>query len=284
MSKMKEYRQRIKSVKNIQKITKSMQMIAVSKMRKAEKLAKAGKMYNKNIIQLFRLISKDTDLSKHLYFSKRTEGKKLVVVFSPNRGFAGNLLVNEFNTFVTGTKQFNRQELDVIYIGKKLKKYIANKINDVIADFSYIGETPTMQEIKGLSQVILENYVSGKYNEVFILYADYINSLIQIPKIVKLLPATLEDSELAVDNANSNFVFEPERNKILNSLVSLYVDNTLYQFKAETVASEFASRMIAMKNATEKAEDLNYGLNIELNKLRQDIITRELGEITSSTL
>lgn len=285
MSKIKEYRNRIKSIKNIKKITKSMQMIAVSKMRKAEKVAKSGKLYNHNIIDLFRLISKDTDLKNNPLFSQRAEGKKLMVVFSPNRGFAGSLLISEMNLFINKLKEFNGESVEVIMVGRKLRKYISGRVSNVIADFSSIGENPTIQEIKGISKIILENYLSGQYNEVYVLFADYVNSLVQKPTLIKLLPAKMEEFQSEKDIFKEReFLFEPGKDTLLESLVSLYIDNTLFQLRAETVASEYAARMAAMKNATDKAEDLGYILNLELNKLRQDMITRELGEITSATI
>ncbi len=285
MSKIKEYRNRIKSINNIKKITKSMQMIAVSKMRKAEKVAKTGKAYNRNIVDLFRLISKDTDLKNNPLFFKRDRGKKLIVVFSPNRGFAGSLLVSEMNLFLNKIKEFNGEEVEVIMVGRKLRKYVQGRVSKVIADFSEIGENPTIQEIKGVSKLILETYLDGEYDEVFVLYADYVNSLIQKPTLTRLLPAQLGESDGGEElYREREFLFEPERTTLLDSLVSLYVDNTLFQLRAETVASEYAARMSAMKNATDKAEDLGYVLNLELNKLRQDTITRELGEITSATI
>lgn len=285
MSKIKEYRNRIKSINNIKKITKSMQMIAVSKMRKAEKVAKTGKAYNRNIVDLFRLISKDTDLKNNPLFFKRDGGKKLIVVFSPNRGFAGSLLVSEMNLFLNKIKEFNGEEVEVIMVGRKLRKYVQGRVSKVIADFSEIGENPTIQEIKGVSKLILETYLDGEYDEVFVLYADYVNSLIQKPTLTRLLPAQLGESDGGEElYREREFLFEPERTTLLDSLVSLYVDNTLFQLRAETVASEYAARMSAMKNATDKAEDLGYVLNLELNKLRQDTITRELGEITSATI
>ena len=285
MSKIKEYRNRIKSIKNIKKITKSMQMIAVSKMRKAEKIAKSGKLYNRNIVDLFRLISKDTDLKKNPLFSKRDEGKKLMVVFSPNRGFAGSLLISEMNLFLNKLKEFNGEGVEVIIVGRKLKKYVSSKAANVVADFSTIGENPTIQEIKAISKIIMDNYISGIYNEVYILYADYVNTLVQKPTLIRLLPANMEEFASEKDIFKEReFLFEPGKESLLDSLVSLYIDNTLYQLRAETVASEYAARMTAMKNATDKAEDLGYALNLELNKLRQDMITRELGEITSSTI
>lgn len=262
-----------------------MQMIAVSKMRKAEKIAKSGKLYNRNIVDLFRLISKDTDLKKNPLFSKRDEGKKLMVVFSPNRGFAGSLLISEMNLFLNKLKEFNGEGVEVIIVGRKLKKYVSSKAANVVADFSTIGENPTIQEIKAISKIIMDNYISGIYNEVYILYADYVNTLVQKPTLIRLLPANMEEFASEKDIFKEReFLFEPGKESLLDSLVSLYIDNTLYQLRAETVASEYAARMTAMKNATDKAEDLGYALNLELNKLRQDMITRELGEITSSTI
>ncbi|NMB69877.1 ATP synthase F1 subunit gamma [candidate division WWE3 bacterium] len=285
MSKIKEYRNRIKSVGNIKKITKSMQMIAVSKMRKAEKTAKTGKAYHENIEQMFRIISKDIELMKNPLFFTRSEGKKLIIVFSPSRGFAGNMLMSELNAFYQGIKDFPKEGLDAIIIGKKLKRYVYNRVNKIVADFSDIGEYPTIQEIRGISQVLLDEYRKGSYNEIFVLYTDYINSLKQQTRFVKLLPAILDSTrKFSISEKERDFVFEPERNSIIDSLVSLYIDNSLYQFKAETVASEFAARMTAMKDATDKAESLGNDLKIELNKLRQDIITRELGEISAGTL
>jgi len=285
MSKVKEYRNRIKSVGNIKKITKSMQMIAVSKMRKAERTAKVGKAYHENIEQMFRIISKDIELMKNPLFFTRESGKKLIIVFSPSRGFAGNMMISELNAFYQGTKGYEKEQLDAIIIGKKLKRYVAGKVNSIIADFSGIGEYPTIQEIRGISQIVLEEYRKGTYNEIFVLYTDYINSLHQQTKFVKLLPALLDASpKISISAKEHDFVFEPERSTIIDSLVSLYIDNSLYQFKAETVASEFAARMTAMKDATDKAESLGNDLKLELNKLRQDIITRELGEISAGTL
>ncbi len=285
MSKIKEYRNRIKSVGNIKKITKSMQMIAVSKMRKAERTAKVGKAYHENIEQMFRIISKDIELMKNPLFFTRSEGKKLIVVFSPSRGFAGNMMMSELNAFYHGIKEFPKADVDAIIIGKKLKRYVYNRVNKIVADFSDIGEYPTIQEIRGISQVLLDEYRKGSYNEIFVLYTDYINSLKQQTRFVKLLPAILDSSrKFSISEKERDFVFEPERNSIIDSLVSLYIDNSLYQFKAETVASEFAARMTAMKDATDKAESLGNDLKIELNKLRQDIITRELGEISAGTL
>jgi len=194
-------------------------------------------------------------------------------------------MISELNAFYQGTKNYDKSNLDAIIIGKKLKRYVAGKVNSIIADFSGIGEYPTIQEIRGISQIVLEEYRKGTYNEIFVLYTDYINSLHQQTKFVKLLPALLDASpKISISAKEHDFVFEPERSTIIDSLVSLYIDNSLYQFKAETVASEFAARMTAMKDATDKAESLGNDLKLELNKLRQDIITRELGEISAGTL
>lgn len=285
MSKIKEYRTRIKSVNNIRKITKSMQMIAVSKMKRAERTAKIGKAYQESIQNMFKIISKDVELNRNPLFSMRESGKKLIIVFSPNRGFAGNMLVSELSVFLNSIKPFDKKDVEVIIIGRKLKKFISARVNKIIADFSHISEYSTIQEIRAISQIIFEEYNKGTYNEIYILYSNYVNSLRQKVTFMRLLPANIETSEkLNIFNKDQVFTFEPEKNSLLESLVSLYIDNSLYQFKAETVASEFAARMTAMKDATDKAESLEGSLKIELNKLRQDIITRELGEISAGTL
>ena len=276
-------------MKNIGRITKSMQMIAASKMKKAEQAVRAGKFFNQQLSLAFEALTKDASILGNPLFATKTSSKKLVILFAPNGGFTGPMLGLEVAALLAGISNFPKEDVDAILVGRKLIKATSGKVNAVLAEFPDFGANPTSTEVLALAKLVLEYFVAGDYGEVFVLYVEYKNSLHQKPVFKKLLPvssfttheASQGHSNSSVDHlAGKVFLFEPDKNALLESITKLYLENSLYQFHAETFASELAFRVIAMKNASERSLDLGSALSQELHKVRQDTVTRELAEIT----
>lgn len=287
MSKLREIKNRIKSVKNIGRITKSMQMIAASKMKKAEQTVRAGKFFNQQLCLALEALTKDASLMENTLFVENTSAKKLVIVFSPKGGFTGPMLGLEAAALFAGISNYPKENVDAILVGRRLTKVVSGKVSKILSEFQDFGANPTSTELLALAQVVLEYFVKGEYSEVFVLYVEYHNSLHQKPVFKKILPVN------AVDAANVDafsrkqsklggkvFLFEPDKAKLLESISKLYIENSLYQFHSETFASELAYRVLTMKNASERSLDVGGILSQELHKVRQDAVTRELAEIT----
>ena len=286
MASLRDIRRRIKSVKNTAQITKAMQMVAASKMRKAQQAALNGRSYAILLNRVLVSLRNRLEERVHPLLEKREIKNELVVVLSTDKGLCGglntNLLREVLNFDVTTTK--------FVSVGRKGTQFLARTKRNMIADFP-LKEQPTFLETKAISKFLIERFLSGDVDKVTVLYPRFVNTLTQKPTIMTLLPITsLEEAGIQVPNeppipeAEGDIIFEPGPEKILDNLLPYYVHFELFQMLLATRASEHSARMVAMKSATDNAKEIVKDLTLEYNKARQASITKELLEITTAQL
>jgi F-type H+-transporting ATPase subunit gamma len=276
-----QLRQRIKSVKGTKQITKAMELVAASKLRRAQEAANASREFAKIANQLLTRIRQLTDVNKHPLFERRTVTSRLIIVVASDRGLAGG-----YNAMLL--KQF-AQELKVdrsvgitnkiITVGKKATNF-TGKVHDieVIGAYHDFVDSPTAENLRPILVTALEGFTSGEFDAVDIVYTDFVSSIKQIPSTARLLPVAFED--VSLPDHLEDAVFEPTPKKVLAEVTERFVEVTMMQYMLESAASEHSSRMLAMKNATDNANDIVDDLTLALNTARQAAITQELAEIT----
>ena len=286
MPSTRDIRRRIKSVKNTAQITKAMQMVAASKMRKAQQAALAGRPYATLMNQVLGQVSGCVGDFTHELMTKRPVKKRAVILISTDKGLCGGLNAN----LVREAGKFDRTTTIYIAAGRKGSQFVARTKRQLGAEFTY-KDAPLFSEARAISKFARELFTKGEVDQVDILFTNFISTLNQKPEVVPFLPVTeikalgmgLDDSaQLSKDG--TEFLFEPGIEGVLGALLPHYLNFRVYQILLESKASEHSSRMVAMKNATDNAKQIIKDLTLEYNKLRQANITKELLEITSAAM
>ena len=277
MPSVTDIRRRIKSVENTAKITKAMSMIAASKMRRAQEMALESRPYSQRLRSLLsNLAAQITDEEySHPLLTKRPAENTTVVLLTPDRGLTGGLhskinrSAGQFLVNQTGEKQ-------LITIGRKGRDFMIRNGQNVKAEFTDIGDKPSISDISPTAKIVIDDYINGRTDAVHIVYADFVSTTLQKPIIQSLLPITPADlnSQDAV-----GYIYEPSNQEVLASLLPRFVELELYHAVLESMASEHSARMVAMRNATDNADEMVIDLTLEMNKARQETITRELLDI-----
>ena len=269
-------RRRIKTARNVSKTTKAMQMIAASKLKKAQNAAVASKPYVQKLEELSKQISVRTDKDNlHKYMLKpENTNSKLYIVISPDKGLCGGLVTNLMREVV---KMDDKSKHFFITVGKKAENYVSMLNKEIIASFPFGTTLPSFEVVYPLANIIDQYFLSKKVSEVIIITTKFTNVFSQAPQISTLLPITLLEETKQIE---STMLFEPTTDELLPDLLQRYIEMMLYQSILESYASEQASRMIAMKNATDNALDIIESLRLMYNKSRQEKITNELLDIT----
>lgn len=285
MASLRDIRRRIKSVKNTSQITKAMQMVAASKMRKAQTVALNGRPYAEMLNRVLVSLRDRVDNTLHPLLERREVQKELVVVFSTDKGLCGGLNTNLFREVL----QFNKERTQFITVGRKASQFLSRTGRKVLADFP-LKDHPTFLESKAISKLAIEKFLDGEVDKVTVLFPRFVNTLSQVPTALTLLPITslaelgLESpSEKDID-PESGILFEPSPQSVLEVILPYYVHFELFQMLLSTRASEHSARMVAMKSATDNAKSLVKDLTLEYNKARQASITNEILEISTAQL
>lgn len=286
MASLRDIRRRIKSVKNTAQITKAMQMVAASKMRKAQQAALNGRPYALLLNRVLVSLRNRLDEKVHPLLEKREVKNELVVLLSTDKGLCGALNTNLFREVTN----FDPKTTKFISVGRKGTVFLARTKRNMIADFP-LKDHPTFLETKVISKFFIERFLSGEVDKVTVLFPRFVNTLTQKPTALTLLPITsLEeaglpgDAEPPIPEPAGDIIFEPSPEKILENIVPYYVHFELFQMLLGTRASEHSARMVAMKSATDNAKEIVKDLTLEYNKARQANITKELLEITTAQL
>ena len=288
MAAAKEIRTQIGSIKNTQKITSAMEMVAASKMRKAQDLMKAGQPYAKQIRNVVGHIADANPEYKHDYMVERNEVKRVgYIVVSTDRGLCGGLNVNLFKAVVKDAVAWKQQgaELDFCALGSKAGAFFRNYGGNLIAAKSGLGESPTVEGLIGSVKVMLEAYDEGRLDRLYVVYNEFVNTMTQRPVVRQLLPLSPDmgaDAKHDEENARPgswDYLYEPDAKALLDSLLVRFIESQVYQAVVENGACEQAARMIAMKSATDNAGNLIDDLEMVYNKARQAAITQEISEI-----
>ena len=279
----KEILTKIRSVQNTQKITRAMQMVSTSKMRKTQERMRAARPYAEKVRAVMaHLASANTDL-EHPLLARRSEIKRAgIIVVTSDKGLCGGLNANVLKRFYAKVNELQAQgvQVEACALGQKgLAACQRTKIN-VVASAVHLGDVPKMEKLIGPLTVLLNKYAEGELDAVYIVYSRFINTMKQEPALEQLLPLTEE--HMVVEHAHSwDYVYEPSASNVMEFLVKRYLESVVYQAVAENMASEQAARMVAMKAATDNAGNAIKQLRLVYNKSRQAAITKELSEIVA---
>ncbi len=279
MSGAKEIRSKIGSVKNTQKITSAMQLVAASKMRKAQERMAASKPYAEKIRQVVRHLANSTPEYRHAYMTDREVKRVGVIVVSSDRGLCGGLNINLFKQALNLAKEWKGKgaELDLALIGNKAISFFRSVGGNVVATRAGIGDQPSVEDLIGSVKVMLDAFDKGRIDRLYLVYNEFVNTMTQKPVARQLLP--LEASEEKEYKHHWDYIYEPEAKEILDYLLVRFVESQVYQGVVENNACEQAARMVAMKSATDNAGNLIKELQLIYNKARQAAITQEISEI-----
>jgi len=277
----KEIRTQISSIKSTQKITSAMEMVAASKMRKAQDRMELGKPYAQRIREVVGHIANANPEYKHLYLQEREVKRVGFIVVSTDRGLCGGLNINAFKAAVNSMKEWSDQEveIDLCLIGAKSAAFFNSYGGNVEAAVRDIGESPAVADLIGTVKVMLDAYADGKIDRLFLVNNEFVNTMTQTPSVNQLLPLQADEDQ-KLKHA-WDYIYEPGAKELLDGLLVRYIESQVYQAVVENAACEQAARMIAMKNATDNAGDMIESLQLVYNKARQAAITQELSEIVS---
>lgn len=277
----KEIKTKIASVKNTQKITSAMEMVAASKMRKAQECMAASRPYATNIRNVIGHIALGNLEYRHPYMEVREVKRVGYIVASTDRGLCGGLNNNLFKRVLSDAaeKQATGAEVEFAVVGSKATAFFNNMGAKVTAQISGLGDNPSVTDLIGSVKVMLEAYDNGEIDELYVVFNKFVNTMTQEPTIDQLLPLPKSDDEEI--SHRWDYIYEPDANVLLDQLLVRYIESQVYQGVVENLACEQAARMIAMKSATDNAGDLIDDLQLVFNKARQAAITQELGEIVA---
>jgi F-type H+-transporting ATPase subunit gamma len=285
MANLRDIRRRIKSVKNTAQITKAMQMVAASKMRKAQQAAINGRDYAQLMNRVIVSLRDTVDPTTHPLLARREIKHELVLLFSTDKGLCGGLNTNLFREAM----EFNPETTSFVSVGRKGTQFLARMNRKMLADFP-LRDHPNFLETKAISKFCMEKFLDGTVDKVTVLFPMFVNTLSQIPKAMPLLPLTsfeeigLTNEYGEVTSLEGGILFEPAAESVLDAILPTYIHFGVYQTLLGTRASEQSARMVAMKSATDNAKNLVKDLTLEYNKARQASITNEILEISTAQL
>ncbi len=281
MASGKEIRGKISSVKNTQKITRAMEMVAASKMRKAQTQMERSRPYAEKIRKVIGHLANAHPEYKHAYMRERSVEKLGVILVSSDRGLCGGLNTNLFKKALTEMKQWQAKKinLEICVIGNKGSSFFRRIGANIVAQVAHLGDSPSVESLIGSVKVMLDKFESGEIDHLVLIYNRFINTMTQQPVAEQLLPIeATEDSSL---KHHWDYIYEPNAEEVLKNLLTRYVESRVYQGLVENIACEQSARMVAMKSASDNAGNLIDELQLAYNKARQAAITQELSEIVA---
>jgi F-type H+-transporting ATPase subunit gamma len=280
MANEKEIRTQIASIKNTQKITKAMEMVAASKMRKAKDRMNATRPYAAKMLNVIGHLANANTEYNHPFLLDREEVKRVgYIIISSDRGLCGGLNVNLFKAALKDMQQWqdNNVEIDFCLIGAKATQFFKKFSANIVSQVSQLGDEVHLDELIGTVKAMLDAYTDGKIDRLFLVENEFVNSMTQQPKVSPLLPLAAEDNDEM--KHHWDYIYEPDAKTVLDGLLTRYAESIVYQGVVENVACEMSARMVAMKSASDNAGDLISDLELAYNKARQAAITQEISEI-----
>ena len=282
MAGAKEIRSKIKSIQNTQKITKAMEMVAASKMRKAQERMRASRPYAEKIRNVLAHLAQAHPEYRHPYLTGREEVKRVgYIIVSTDRGLCGGLNTSMFKAAVKEMIEWDSQgvEVDVCAIGRKAIGFFGRFKCNMVAQADHLGDSPSMEDLIGTVKVMLDAYDEGNIDRLYLVHNVFVNTMTQQPLIHQMVPVGGDiDQEL---EHHWDYIYEPESKHIIDGLMFRFIESQVYQGLVENIASEQSARMVAMKSATDNAGDIIKELQTVYNKARQAAITQEISEIVS---
>jgi F-type H+-transporting ATPase subunit gamma len=277
----KEIRNQIGSIKSTQKITSAMEMVAASKMRKAQERMRATRPYAEKMRQVIGHIAKSNKDYQHPFMLEREVKRVGYIVISSDRGLCGGLNNNAFKLLVREMRNWKDKDvaIDLCAIGQKGASFFRSYGGNVIAALTHIGDDPSAEALIGNVKVMLDSFRDGNIDRLYLVSNEFVNTMTQMPKAQQLLP--LPEGEEEDTGRQWDYLYEPDSRPILDGLLPRYIESQVYQGVVENLACEQAARMVAMKSATDNAGDIVKDLQLIYNKARQAAITQEISEIVS---
>ena len=275
-------RRRLKSIKNTRKITKAMELVAASKMRRAVASVLGTRPFSGLAWETVRSVAEVSDPASHPLLAPRGEVKKILfVLFTSDRGLCGGFNAKMLKEALKSISGFGQTPVEVITVGKRGADVMRRAGKNIAASFVDLTNNPKYQDVRPIARLILDDYRSGKYDKVVVGYTDYISALTQKPNLVDLLPITVPEGRAEGHSTRVAYLFEPTPAEVLDALLPKIVETMLWQALLESAASEHSARMMAMRNASEAAGEMIDSLTFTFNQARQAGITREIAEISS---
>jgi F-type H+-transporting ATPase subunit gamma len=278
----REIRRRIRSVKNIAKITKAMQLVAAARMRKAQQRVLEARPYADALAQVLSGLATQTGRVRHPLLAQRPPERIVIIEVSPDRGLCGSLISN-LNRRVARQLVESGSKASMLVVGRKARDFARRTNTPVIGEFTNIPDNPKLTDVTPIARLVIDAYTEERADRVLLAYTRFISTLTQQPVLEQLLPvAPPEGTEPSERHAaTSNYVYEPDEKAVLTELLPRYVEMRLYQAVLESKASFFSAQMVAMRNATDNANERADDYTLALNKARQAGITREIAELAA---
>src|SRR5579864_5804949 len=274
---------RIESIRNTQKITKAMQVVAATRLRRAQAAVQASRPYSEKMLEVLQTVGERATEYRHPFLVRR-EGKRAVMILvTTEKGLFGGINVNNIRTATRYMNEHYTEGQRYVTIGRKGRDFLLRYRRDVIAEVSGVADRPTVAEVLPAITVGLEEYTRGNADAVLLCYSKWISTMKQEPAIVVLIPAEIPHREAEGKGPRADYIYEPDPESVLDGLLPRYVETQVFQAVLENKASEYSAKMIAMQNATTAAGDLITSLTLSANKVRQAGITTELMEIVSGS-
>ncbi|MDP3267689.1 MAG: F0F1 ATP synthase subunit gamma [Legionella sp.] len=281
MAGAKEIRTKISSINKTRKITRAMEMVAASKMRKTQERMRASKPYANKIYEVVKHIARANSEYRHPFIMEREINRIGIIVVTTDRGLCGGLNANLLRETIRNMRQWKEQgkEIDVAVIGRKGQAFFKRVGGSVLGSIDHLGDTPGLNDFIGIVKVMIDSYYSGTIDALHIVYNEFVNTMTQRPTVKQLLPLPKSEDDTKIMGHHWDYIYEPDAKDLLDDLLERYIELQVYQGVVENIACEQAAKMIAMKSATDNAGDLIKEFQLAYNKARQAAITQELAEI-----
>jgi F-type H+-transporting ATPase subunit gamma len=277
----KEIRSKIRSVQNMRKITKAMEMVAASKIRKAQKQMEASRPYADRIRRVIGHLSHANPDYKHPWLDEREVRRVGYILISTDRGLCGGLNVNMFKTVIGELQQWSDKnvEVDLVLVGAKAVQFFRRLGGRVVGSATHLGDRPHVNDLIGSIKIMLDSYSDGNIDRVFLVHNEFVNTMSQKPRVKTILPVSAIDLGDETLQDHWDYIYEPDAVDLLDDVLMRYIESQVYRGAVENFACEMAAKMVAMKSATDNAGEIIDKLQLAYNKARQAAITQEISEI-----
>jgi F-type H+-transporting ATPase subunit gamma len=289
MATAREIRRRIRSVRNVAQITRAVQMVASSKMRRAQDRVVASRPYSDELMRLVARLAKQAGEEEDLPLMKVRPVKRVgVVVISPDRGLAGGLPGNINRRAAQVAADLRREEnnaslpVSFIAVGRRGRDFLARTQQQILAEFTNLGDQPSQADVRAIARAVTDAYLNGEVDRVLLVYPKFVSTVMQTPTVIQLLPVEPPEEDAAT-GPTPQYIYEPDATAIFAALLPRYIETLIYQPLLENVASFYSAQMVAMKNATDNATDLVEDLTLTYNKARQTAITTQILEVVAGS-
>ncbi|AOW58612.1 TPA: F0F1 ATP synthase subunit gamma [Legionella pneumophila subsp. pneumophila] len=281
MAGAKEIRSKISSINKTRKITRAMEMVAASKMRKTQERMRTSKPYANKIYEVIKHIARAASEYRHPFMSEREIKRIGIIVVTTDRGLCGGLNSNLFRETIRTIRNWQEhgKEVDIAVIGRKGQAFFRRVGGNILGSIDHLGDTPSINDFIGVVKIMLDAYYNGTIDSLHIVYNEFINTMTQKPFVKQLLPLPKSEEDKKTLSHHWDYIYEPEAKELLDEILERYIELQVYQAVVENIACEQAAKMIAMKSATDNAGDLIKEFQLAYNKARQAAITQELAEI-----